>query len=165
VAAPKILSGARAKVGIHDPVTGETKVIGTFNSISYHVTYDVQPAYGLGSYTPYEIDYTAVSPVAITCNGWRTLGHGPHVDAKLPKVQDLLQHQYLEMEITDRQLEEQGAQDARVSVIRYVRPTGVTGGMTNRQLSEQTATYVGILADVPDEGVQNHEGPSAATLP
>ncbi len=165
MAAPKILSGARAKVSIHDPVTGETKVVGTFSSISYHVTYDAVPAYILGSYLPQEIDYTAVSPVAITCNGWRTLGHGAHVDAKLPKIQDLLQHEYLEMEISDRQLEEQGAQDTRVAVLRQVRPTSVTSGMTNRQLSEQTATYLGILCDVPDEGVQNHEGPSAATLP
>jgi len=39
MAAPKVMSGARAKVAMVDPNTGEAKVIGLFSNVSYGVTY------------------------------------------------------------------------------------------------------------------------------
>ena len=48
-------------------------------------------------------------------------------------------------------------------ITEFVRPTGGTVGYNQRQLSEQTSTYIGILADT--QGSQNHETTSAARLP
>lgn len=162
MSAPKIMSGARAKVGVHDPLTNETKIIGIFDNISYGVVYDTQAAFILGSYIAAEIDYTAVEIVQITASGWRVRGHGVHVEGKLPRVQDLLFHEYLELVVIDRQAEALG-EEARVAKIRRVRPTSGGGGYTARQLSQATLSYVGILVD--DESTQNGEHPTAADLP
>jgi hypothetical protein len=48
MAAPKVMSGARAKFGIVDPATGKARYLGIFNNVSYGLTYDAQPAYILG---------------------------------------------------------------------------------------------------------------------
>lgn len=159
---PKIMSGARAKVGVHDPLTGTTRIIGLFSNISYGVVYDTQAAYILGRYVAAEIDYTGVDIVHITASGWRVRKHGVHVDGLLPRVQDLLFHEYLELVVIDRQAEALG-EEPRIARIRQVRPTSGGGGFTNRQLSEATLSYVGILVD--DEDTVNGEHPTAADLP
>lgn len=162
MAAPKVMSGARAKVGFYDPTTGETKIVGLFSNVSYGVTYDVQPAYILGSFSAVEIDYTAVEIVTITCSGFRVVGHGWHKEGRLPRVQDLLLHEYLEMTVIDRQQEALGG-EPRIAKIRNVRPTSASGGFAARQLSESTHTFVGLLVD--DEDTTNAEHPTAANLP
>jgi len=162
MAAPKVMSGARAKVAMVDPNTGEAKVIGLFSNVSYGVTYEVSPAFILGRYSAAEIDYTSVDVVQITCSGWRVIGHGWHTDGRVPRVQDLLLHEYLEMVIIDRQAEALG-QEPRIAKIRNVRPTSGSGGFAARQLSEATFSYVGLLVD--DESVINDEHPTAANLP
>jgi hypothetical protein len=162
MAAPKVMSGARAKVGVYDAQTGETKFIGMFSNLSYGVTYDVQPAFILGAFGAAEIDYTAVDVVNISASGWRIIGHGWHVDGRLPRVQDLLLHEYLELVVVDRASEAQGL-DPRIARIRNVRPTSGQGGFSSRSLSEVTLTYMGLLVD--DESVENAEHPTAATLP
>jgi hypothetical protein len=156
------MHGARAKVGVHDPSTGDTKIIGSFSSVSYGVTYETQPAWILGRYTAAAIDYTSVDIVQITCSGWRVVGHGWHVDAKLPRVQDLLTADYIELVVIDRQAEVLGG-EPRIARITQVRPTSGSGGFEARQLSGTTHTYVGLL--VSDESVTNAEHPSAADLP
>ena len=162
MAPPKVMSGARAKVGVHDPLTGDTQIIGIFSNISYGVTYDVTPAFILGRFTAAEIDYTAVDVVQITASGWRIVGQGRHKQGRLPRVQDLLFHEYLELAVLDRQTEVLGG-EPRIAHIRNVRPTSGAEGFTARQLSEATLTYVGLLVD--DEDTVNEEHPSAANLP
>lgn len=162
MAAPKVMSGARAKVGIHDPQTGETRIIGLFHNVSYGVTYEVQPAFILGRYSAAEIDYTSVDVVNISCSGWRVVGAGWHKEGRLPRVQDLLLHEYLELVCIDRQAEALGT-TPRIAKIRNVRPTSGSGGFSARQLSESTHTYVGLLVD--DEDTENAEHPTAADLP
>jgi hypothetical protein len=162
MAAPKVMSGARAKVGVHDPLTGETKIIGIFDNFNYGVVYDYQAAYILGRYIAAEIDYTAVEIVSISASGWRIRGHGVHVDGRLPRVQDLLFAEYLEMVVIDRQAEVLG-QEARIAKLRQVRAITGGGGFSAKTLSQANISYVGILCD--DESTENAEHPSAADLP
>lgn len=162
MAAPRVMSGARAKVGFHDPLTGETKIVGIYSNVSYGVTYEVQPAGILGRFTYAEVDYTGVDLVQITCSGWRVVGHGRHKEGRLPRVQDLLLHEYLEMTVIDRQSEALG-QEPRIAKIRNVRPTAGSEQYAHRALSEVNLTYVGILVD--DEDTENAEHPTAADLP
>lgn len=162
MSAPKVMSGARAKVGVYDATTGQTQIIGIFSNVSYGVTYDVQPAFILGRYTAAEIDYTAADIVQITASGWRVIGHGWHKEGRLPRVQDLLLHEYIELAVIDRQTEALGG-EPRIAKIRNVRPTSGSGGFSARQLSESTHTFVGLLVD--DEDTTNAEHPTAADLP
>jgi hypothetical protein len=158
MAAPKVMSGARAKFGILDPATGQAKYLGIFNNVSYGLTYDAQPAYILGRYSPAEIDYTAQEPVQITASGWRVIDHGPHADGKVPNLKDLLKHEYLTLTIVDRQ-----NPSKNIAVFRDVRPTGYSTTISARNLEEITVTFVGIFVD--DESTANAEDPSALDLP
>lgn len=161
------MSGARAKLGIIEGgPDGKAKFVGIFNSVSYSLTYDAQPAYILGRYSPAEIEYTAQEPVQITASGWRVIKHGPHRDGKVPALKDLLTHEYLSLVVEDRQ--QGGATDdpkGRIAVFRNVRPTGYSTTITARQLEEITVTFVGILVDTPDDGIENNEAASASVMP
>lgn len=157
MAAPKIMNGARAKFGILDPATGIAKYLGIFNNVSYGLTYDAQPAYILGNYAPVEIDYTAQEPVGITASGWRVIDHGAHADAAVPKLQDLLRHEYLTLTIVDRQ-----DPTRNIAVFRNVRPTGYSTTISARNLEEITVTFTAIAVD--DETAQNAD-PTAMQLP
>src|SRR4051812_16727508 len=106
--APKVMSGARAKMSIYDPATGLSHVVGLFNNVSYNMTYETQPAYILGRYSAAEVDYTSMDLIAITCSGFRVIEHGPFVEAGLPKLQDLLLSEYITLDIFDRQREALG---------------------------------------------------------
>jgi hypothetical protein len=162
MAAPKVVSGARAKVAIVDPATGKANVIGIFNNVSYSLQYGTQAVYILGRYSPSEIDYTHMEPVQLTLGAWRSVGHGPHQDGKVPNLVDLLTHEYLEMAVIDRQLEAGGG-DGRIAKIRKIRPTGYSTTLSARQLTEYTITAVGILID--DENTTNAEHPTSTDLP
>lgn len=162
MAAPKVMNGARATLGVYDPATGTFKAVGIFNNVSYGLTYDAQPVYILGRYSPAEIDYTSQEPVSITASGWRVIEHGPHVDAAIPKLQDLLTHEYLELAVSDRQRAAGGA-DGRIAKFRQVRPTGYSTTISARQLEEVTCTFMAILVD--DESTTNAEGFGSTELP
>lgn len=156
--APKVMSGARAKFGVVDPATGQAQYLGIFNNVSYGLTYDAQPAYILGRYSPAEIDYTAQEPVNITASGWRVINHGPQVDGKVPNLRDLLNHEYLTLTIVDRQ-----NPNVNMATFRNVRPTGYSTTISARNLEEITVTFVGIFVD--DESTQNAEDPTALDIP
>lgn len=159
---PKVMSGARAKVGYVDPATNETKFVGIYTNVSYGVVYDTQAAYILGRYSPADVDYVAAELVNLTCSGWRVINYGPHTTGKIPRLSDLLAHQYLTFVVADRLLETQKPSGA-IATIRKVRPTGFTTTISNRQLEEMTMTYVGILCD--DEDTQNEENALSTDLP
>jgi hypothetical protein len=162
MAVAKTMSGARAKVSFIDPQSGQALVAGFFSNISYGLVYDHQAAYILGRYSASELQYTAVEVVSISASGWRTFNHGRHVGGRLPRIQDLLLHEPLEMIVTDRQHEALG-QEARVAKLRNVLPTTSGEGYTIRQLAEMTLSYVGLIVD--DENTENAEHPTAADLP
>lgn len=160
--AARVMSGARARLGIFNPATGRTKTVGIFNNVSYGLTYDTQPAYILGRFSAAEIDYTAQELVNITASGYRVVDHGPHVEAGIPKLQDLLTHDYLTLAIMDRQKEVNG-QDGTIAKFHSVRPTGYSTTISARNLEEISCSFVGILVD--DESTQNTERPDSVDLP
>ena len=160
MAPPRTFSGARAIVSVQDP-TGITRQVGIFNNASYGLVYDAQPVYILGRYSPAEIEYTAQEPVQVTCSGWRVYGHGPHVEALVPSLSDLMNHEYLTLNIVDRQ--NAGPGTSPIAVIRNVRPTGYSTTINARGLVEVTMNFVGILVD--DESTTNEESPGKMDLP
>ncbi len=159
---PKVMSGPRALVGAYDPATGKSRIIGLFSSVSYNLSYETQDANILGAYAPVEIDYVGQNVVSITCSGYRVIDHGAHAEAGVPKLQDLLTHEYLEMTIIDRQSQNAG-KDGRIAKFRRVRPVGYSSGMSARNLTEMTVNFVAINVD--DESTTNQESAGAGQLP
>jgi hypothetical protein len=153
----KILSGARAKLGLVDTSTGVTRFVGTFESISYGFQYDIASAYILGRWTCASLDYTSVEPVQISTSGWRVVDHGPHQDGFVPKVQDLLTSEYLTMVVQDRQTLK------AVATIEGVRPGGYSTSIAARQLTQISQSWTGII--VNDELTSNAEPSSSTFLP
>jgi hypothetical protein len=162
MAAPKVMSGARAKMGIYDPSTGLTRVVGLFNNVSYNMTYEGQPAYILGRYSAAEYDYTSMDVISITASGFRVIDHGPYVDAALPKLQDLLLSEYISLTIIDRQREAQGL-DGRIAIFKNVRVMGFNTTLSARNLEEVTVNFVALTMD--DESTINAESAGSADLP
>lgn len=158
MSAPKVMSGARAKFGFVDPATGKTSFIGIFNNVSYGLTYDAQPVYILGRYSPAEIDYTAQEPVNITASGWRVINHGAHTAGKVPALADLLRHEYLTLAVFDRQ-----NPDKAIAKFCNVRPTGYSTTISARSLEEVTVTFIAITVD--DEDTANAENEDSIDLP
>jgi hypothetical protein len=158
----KVMSGARCKFGVFDPATGQTRYIGIFKNVSWTLTNQTEPVFILGRYSAAEIEYTSQDIVSITASGWRVIEHGPHNEAAVPKLQDLLTHEYLELVIMDRQREAAG-KDARIAKFRNVRPVGYSTSLDARQLEEVTVNFVAILVD--DESTTNNESPGASQLP
>ena len=157
MAAPRIMNGARAKFGFIDPATGTATICGIFSNVSYGLSFDAQPAFILGRYSAAEIDYVAAEPVRVTATGWRVIHHGPHTEAHLPRLQDLLKHEYLTLVIFDRQT------NLPVATIRSVRPISYDTTIANRNLEEITITFMGLLVD--DEDNSNSESVGATDLP
>jgi hypothetical protein len=157
MAASKTMHGGRAKVYIADPNTGKPELIGIFNTITWGLTYDVQPVFLLGRMSPDETVFTAQEAVSISASGFRVVGAGAHKLAKMPNLKDLLTHEYLEMVITDRQTGKD------VAKIHSVRPTSYSTTLSARQLEEVSVTYMGLLVD--DEDTTNVERADAVRLP
>ncbi len=162
MASSKIVTGARMKFGVYSPETGQTKIIGIFNNVSYGLTFDAAPAYILGRYSPAEIDYTSQEPVSITASGWRVIDHGPHADVGMPGLQDLLNADYITLALIDRQAEAAGG-DARVAKFEQVRVTGYNTSVSARSQQEITVSFMAVLCS--DESKTNSEHPTAANLP
>lgn len=153
----KTMTGARAQLMIVDPNTGEGRVAGIFNNVSYGLTYGAEAIHILGRYSPDEIVYTSQEAVSINASGWRVIDHGPHATGKVPKLADLLDHDYIELAIFDRQT------NKRIAKIHSVRPTSYNTTLANRQPEEVSITFMGLLVD--DESTDNTELPGASTLP
>ena len=154
---PKVLNGARAVVRIAGAGANAGQAVGIFSSFSYGLTYDVQPVYVLGRYSAAELGYTGMEPVRCTAAGWRVVNNGPHASAKMPKLQDLLQHEYIQIDVLDRQT------GLVIAKIKDVRPETYASTIASRQLTEVTHTFVGLLVD--DETASNNENPGANDLP
>jgi hypothetical protein len=141
-----------------DPVTGISRPVGIFNSVSLGLTYDAQPAFILGRYSPAEIDYVAQEPIPVSLSGWRVFDHGAHLEALVPSLDQLMNHEYLTITLVDRQNPSRA-----VGVVRGFRPTGYTTNVSARGLVEMTVNGMGLLLD--DESTINAESPGALSLP
>jgi hypothetical protein len=154
MAPPKTMHGARAQL----IVDGE--VVGIFTSFSYGLQYDTQDVYILGRLSAAEIVYTAQETVNCTASGWRIVNNGPHRAAKVPTLQELLEHEYITLAIFDRQSDDP---NARIATIQDVRPTGYSTTINSRQLQEVSVSFKGIL--VSDESGENAEPQGSSNLP
>lgn len=162
MAASKVLHGARLKVRIFDRATGKPKVIGIFNTISYGLRYSTEPIYILGAYGPVETVITSQEVVSIQASGWRVFGHGAHKEVGMPALQDLLNAEYLEGDVIDRQAEEAGT-DGRMTKFRNMRVTGYQTSINARGVEEISVEMVALRVD--DESTTNTESGSATQLP
>ena len=156
MSAPKVMSGARAKIGFMTKT--KTTYFGIYNNFSYSVRYDVAPAYILGRYSAASLDYTSAEIVQCTAVGYRVINHGPHTDGQLPKLADLLTHDSIVLLCLDR-LNPSKA----IATITDVRPAGYSTSIAARQLEDVSMQYVGILCD--DEDTDNEELPNSMSLP
>ena len=135
--------------------------MGIFTNVSYAMSYDTADLYILGRYSAGAIEYTGAEVVTITCTGWRAITRGPYVVAGVPRLQDLLQSDYLSLALIDRQLESTGA-DGRIATFSNVRATGFSTGVASRAAADVTVTFKAIL--LSDESVTNVESPQSTTL-
>jgi hypothetical protein len=162
--APKVMSGARAKLNIVDPNSGTTHAVGLFNNASYHLTYETAPAFVLGRFAAVEVDYTSQDLIPITCSGFRVIDHGPWAECGLPKLQDLLLSEYLTLDIYDRQAQALGDTTAKpIAHFKNVRCTGFQTTISARSLEELTVSFVAIGMD--DESAINAENATAPDWP
>lgn len=151
----KVMTGARAKVSVNG------KPVGIFNNISYGQTYTAEPISILGAYGPVETVYTAMSEVNINCSGWRVIDHGPHAEAAMPSLSELLRHEYIEITVFDRLSDDPALKP--IAKFHSCRPVSYNASLANRQPAECQITYVGLRMD--DETKENVELPTAAVLP
>lgn len=156
-APPRVLSGARAKVGFLQNDT--VNYIGIYSDVSYTTAIDQQAVYILGRFSAASIDPVALEVVNISATGWRVLDHGPFAKTggNFTQLQNLMTDGYLTFSIMDRQSEKE------IARITGVRPASATGGFSMRQLSNVTFSYVGLL--LSDESGDNYEAANAMDLP
>ena len=154
---PKVFNGARAVVRLMGSGGGQGQPIGSFTSFSYGLSYDVQPVYILGRYSAAELSYTGQEPVRCTASGWRVVNNGPHVAGKVPHLQDLLNHEYIQIDVVDRQT------GTVIAIIKDVRPESYSTTIASRTLTEVTHSFVGLLVD--DESGTNAESPAQGSAP
>lgn len=149
------VNGARGLLFISG-VNGN-KPVGIFNNISYSLNYDVTPIYVMGRYSPIETVPVAQEAVSITAQGFRVVNFGPHESAAVPRLQDLLNHEYIELAILDRQT------GRRIAAFHKVRPTGYSTSVSARNVSEVTVNFIGIMLD--DEGAEADQTKASSETP
>lgn len=147
----KTMHGARAKLVV------DGKVLGIFSAVSYGVTYDAQPVYSLGRFSPQEISLVAQEAISVQASGFRIIDAGPHGDVKVPKLQDLLNHTDISLAVLDRQT------GKTILNVVGVRPTGYTANLASRALSEIQVNFLGLRQD--DEAGAQDESAGATTFP
>lgn len=147
--------GSRAKILI------DGKVIGIFNTVSYGVNYDANPIHILGSFAPKEIVLTGQDAITVQASGFRIIGKGPYnkVDgAKVPQLQDLLNHEDISLAIIDRQT------GAQIMSVVGVRPSGFNTTINARGVTEIQVTFMGtVLSDEEGDQAEGGSGDSAST--
>ena len=159
-----VMSGVRAKVAMIDPSTGLSSIIGIYASVDYSLVYSTEPAFTLGRFSAAANDYVSQEIINLTCSGFRVIGAGAFVVSGLPKLQDLLLSEYIQLAIIDRQSELKGATDARMAKFFSVRCTGFNTGANAKSLQQMTVHYQAI--NLGEESMApNIEGAGATSLP
>lgn len=147
-----VMTGARAKVYV------DNVLVGIFDSCSYAVNVGAEPIHILGRYSPSEITHTSYEAITVNCSGFRLIGNGGHVLPKMPKLQDLLQLEYVTLSIIDRQQDDQNP----IMTVQNCIPISYSTGYQARQTSRIQVTYLGTHAS--DEDGDQDEG-DAVSLP
>ena len=169
--APKVMSGARCKIGFQTSSpsgTPEFAWCGIYNNFHYGVVLDLAPAYVLGRFSAASLDYTAMEPVQCSANAYRVINFGPHVGkagtgggGHVPRLINLLSFQNLAIAVYDRV--SSPVSNKPIALIREVKPAGYNTALSARQLEEMSMTYTGLLVD--DESDTNSEPADSLDLP
>jgi len=154
MATSKIFTGARAKVFV------DNVLVAIYDNCSYQVQVGVQPAFLLGRYSAAEITQTSYEVVSVNCSGFRIIGNGGHVLPKFPKLQDLLNLQYITLTMTDRQA---GASAKPILTVENCVPVSYGTGASAKSNSRINISYLGTVAS--DEDGNNTESAGAVNLP
>ena len=135
MATSKIMHGARAQVSINGTP------VGIFTNVSYGMTYDIQPAYILGRFSPAELTYTAAEPITLNCSGWRVVNVGPFSPkgGAMPQLKDLLTATDMTFTLTDRQT------NTTIATVTGVRHQGFQTTVSARALEEMSLTFMGLI--------------------
>jgi len=146
MAKAKVFTGARAKVYV------DNVLVGVFDSCSYAVNIGAEPIHILGRYSPAEITQTSYEAVTVNCSGLRVIGNGGHVLPKVPKVQDLLQLEYVTLSMVDRQ----STDNTPVMTVQNCIPINYSTGANAKATSRIQVTYLGTHHS--DEAGDQDEG-------
>jgi len=149
----KVFTGARAKVYV------DNVLVGLFDSCSYSVNIGTEAIHLLGRYSPDEITVTSYEAVTVNCSGFRLIGNGGHVLPKVPKLQDLLNLEYVTLSMTDRKA---AASSEPIMTVVGCVPVSYATGANAKATSRIQVTYIGTRA-ADEDGAQD-EG-DAVTLP
>lgn len=145
------MHGARAQMVV------DGKIVGIFSTCSYGMAYDLATINILGRFGPAELVYTGQEAVNVNVSGFRVVGHGPHVDGHMPRVQDLLTAGYFEFVVIDRQ------SGQRICRIHSCKATSFNMNVAAKSPMDFSMSFVGMLAS--DESVDNLESPGSSDLP
>lgn len=145
------LTGARCKLFI------DSKPVGLFASVSFDVQYDAQDIYTIGKENAQEIVYTGMNTIDVRVSGFRVMDHGPYQDISVPKLQDLLSHNDIQLQIVDRRGTQAGPGPGSQNVvtIHQVRPLGYSFETSARGVASLSVVFRGItLNDDTDAAPQ-----------
>ena len=152
MARAKVFTGARAKVYV------DNVLVGVFDSCTYAINIGAEPIHILGRYSPAEITQTSYEAVTVNCSGFRVIGNGGHILPKVPKLQDLLQFEYVTLAMVDRQSED----NTPILTVQNCIPINYSTGANGKATSRIQVTYLGTHAS--DESGDQDEG-DAVNLP
>jgi hypothetical protein len=133
----KTVTGARAKLYIN------RRLAGIFTSVSYEVNYGVTPIYILGRYNAAELVYTDMDVITMSVSGFRVLGNGPFNIGSVPQLQDLLQHEDIDVQLIDRQ--ETDPTKNLIATILNVRPLGFSSASSSRGVQDLNVRLQGTV--------------------
>jgi hypothetical protein len=136
------------------------QVVGIFTSVQYGVQYDVAPVYALGRFGPQALEYVGMSPISVSCSGWRVIDAGPYskkVGNLVPKLQELLNAGDITLSLYDRQ-----NSSKPIMEVFNCKSEGFSTSVANRSLQEISVNFVGLTFQ-DEEGEQNE--PGATSLP
>lgn len=154
----KVVTGGRSVVSITDS-SGNTHVIGIFESASYNESISTEDIHLLGAYGPQELTVVSYNAVTVNCSGFRVYGHGAKILGKFPKINDLLTLGPIVITIADRQ-NPTGA--AMATIIGCLPETNSTS-FSSKSTSRISISYKGVL--VTDESSQGDAEAGAVSLP
>lgn len=151
MAGSKIMTGARAIVKVNETT------VGLFDSCSYSTNIGVEVPFILGRFSAAEITPTSYEAITIQCSGFRIVDNGIHVLPKVPKLQDLLNLEGVNITLVDRK------DDSKVllSANGCVAVSG-SNSYNAKSNSRINVTYIGIVAS-DESGIQSEAG--ATELP
>jgi hypothetical protein len=147
----KVMTGARAKVKV------DGVVVGVFDSCQYGANIGTEAIHMLGRYSPDEIAITSYEAVQVSCSGFRIVGQGVHILPKAPKLQDLLSMERVQLEVVDRQT------DQNIMVVIGCVPSSWSEAQQAKGTTRFNISYIGLR--LKDESGDQDESAGATSLP